>query len=132
MFGHRVFWLGEHGDQLVFVEFLECCHYWKASDEFRDEAEADEIFRFHHLEGFGAVGFVCGCRNRGIESHGAPAESALDDFFETHEGTAADEKNLLGVDLNVFLLWVLASALGWDIADSGFENFEKGLLNAFA
>ena len=132
MLGHRVFRLGENGYQLLFVELFKGGHDGEASDEFRDEAKADEVFRFHHFEGFGAVGLVRSRSNRCIEPHGASTKTALDDFFEAHKGSTADEKNLLGVDLDVFLLRMLATALGWDIADSGFENFEKGLLNAFA
>ena len=55
-----------------------------------------------------------------------------DDLVEPDEGAAADEENLLGVDLDVFLMRMLAAALRRDVAGGAFENFQQRLLHAFA
>ena len=67
-----------------------------------------------------------------MEPEGVAAKPALDQIFEADKGPAADEQDLLGVDLNVFLLRVLASALRRDIADGAFKDLEQRLLDAFA
>src|SRR4030095_15003662 len=60
------------------------------------------------------------------------AEPALDDFFQAHERAAADKEDAAGVDANVFLLWMLASALGRHVADGAFANLQHRLRYALA
>ncbi len=67
-----------------------------------------------------------------MEAEGVAAEAAFDHVFESDEGSAADEEDFLGVDLDVFLLGVFAATLWGDVADGAFEDFEEGLLDAFA
>ena len=43
--------------------------------------------------------------------------------LDTNKRATADEEDSLCVDLDVFLLWVFASTLGWNVADGAFENF---------
>ena len=71
-------------------------------------------------------------QRRAAETHRLIADALLDDFVEADEGAAADEQNLLGVDLDVFLVRMLAAALRRDIAGAAFENFQQRLLHAFA
>ena len=67
-----------------------------------------------------------------METERVAAEAAADDVLEADKCAAYDEEDLLGVDLDVFLLWVFAAALGRDAADCAFENFEERLLHTFA
>src|SRR6185503_15987929 len=62
-----------------------------------------------------------------------PAAGArLDDLLEPVERPAADEEDVLGVDLDVFLLRMLAAALRRHACHRAFENLEQRLLHAFA
>ena len=56
----------------------------------------------------------------------------LHDFIETDKSAATDEQNFFGVDLDVFLVRMLAPALRRDVAGAAFENFQQRLLHAFA
>ena len=69
---------------------------------------------------------------RTAEAHHFLADPFLNDFFKTDESAAANEQNLLRVDLDVFLLRMLASALRRDIAGGAFQNLQQSLLHAFA
>ena len=56
-----------------------------------------------------------------FESRAAKAQHFLADAFlnnliQPDEGAAANEKDFLSVDLNVFLMWVFASALWRNVA----------------
>src|SRR2546426_12845609 len=61
-----------------------------------------------------------------------PAGTRLDDLLEAVERPAADEQNVLGVDLDVLLLRVLAPALGRHARHRPLEDLEERLLHAFA
>ncbi len=60
------------------------------------------------------------------------ADAFLDNLVEPDERTAADKQNLLGVDLNVFLVRMFAAALRRDVASAAFKDFQERLLDAFA
>jgi len=55
-----------------------------------------------------------------------------DDLFETRERTAADEQNVGGIDLQEFLLRMLAPALRRHRGDRAFDQLQKRLLHALA
>ena len=67
-----------------------------------------------------------------MESERVAAKAAADHVFQADERAADDEEDLLGVDLDVFLLRMLAAALRRNVADGAFENLEQRLLHAFA
>ena len=60
------------------------------------------------------------------------ADAFLNDFVESNERAATNEKDLLRIDLDVFLMRMFAAALGRNIAGAAFENFQQRLLHAFA
>jgi hypothetical protein len=100
-------------------------------DELRDHSEAEQIFRLdvpHRLLGERFFDRDVGA----IETHRAFPDALLHDLVQADEGTAADEQNFLGVNLNVFLMRVLPSALRWNIARAAFQDFQQRLLHAFA
>jgi hypothetical protein len=59
------------------------------------------------------------------------ANPLLDDLVEPDKCATTNEKNSFGVDLNVFLVRMLAPALGRNITRAAFQNFQQSLLYAF-
>ncbi len=104
----------------------------QAADEFGDQAEVKQVFGLDLFEDVHRRIVEVFLRGVGVEAEGVAAETALDDVLESDEGAAADEEDLLGVDLDVFLLRMLAAALRRDVADGALEDLEQGLLHAFA
>jgi len=120
----RVFWLGEDGHQLILGQFPKRGNDGQAADEFRNQSKVKEIFRLDFFQNihrrivevlFGSVG---------MESEGVATKSATNHVFQADERAADNEQNFLGVDLDVFLLRVLASSLGRDIANGAFEDLK--------
>ena len=68
----------------------------------------------------------------GSEADGLAPQAPPDDVLQPHEGAAADEQDVGGVDLDVLLLGVLAPALGRNVGDGALEHLEQRLLDAFA
>ena len=68
----------------------------------------------------------------GAEAHGALAQTVGDDGLDAVEGAAADEEDVGGVDLDEFLMRVLASALGRHGGDGALQDLQQGLLHALA
>ena len=66
------------------------------------------------------------------KAHHFLADAFLNDFVEANKCAATDEKNLLSIDLDVFLMRMFAAALGRNIARTALQNFQKRLLHAFA
>ena len=67
-----------------------------------------------------------------IVAHSVCVESLGDLLLDAVERSAADEEDVVRVDLNVVLIGVLASALGGHVDDGAFEQFEHALLYTFA
>src|SRR5262245_32236119 len=65
----------------------------------------------------------------GMKAHRRSAKPALHNLFETDESSAANEKDLLGIDLDVLLVWMFAASLRRHIADGSFKNFQERLLH---
>src|SRR5207249_4499876 len=61
-----------------------------------------------------------------------PAGALLDDFLQPVEGTPADEEDIFRIDLDVFLLRMLAATLGRHARYGPLEDLEERLLHAFA
>ena len=80
----------------------------------------EEVFRldfFQDVHGRIVEVFLGGVR---VETEGVAAEAAADHVFEADERTADDEEDFLGVDLDVFLLGMLAATLRRDVANRAF------------
>ena len=92
--------------------------------------KASKIFRLDMANRFlrqRLLDFEC----RTAETHRFLADSLLYDFVETDKSATADEENLLGIDLDVFLMRMLAAALWRNVAGAALENFQQRLLHAF-
>src|SRR3546814_18152489 len=68
----------------------------------------------------------------GAEADRLVFHAGCNDTLEPGEGAAADEENILGVNLDEFLLRIFEAALRCDIRNRSFDEFQKRLLNAFA
>lgn len=84
-------------------------------DPFAFGVGVDEVFAF-----------VFGARFIGDpEADFGLAESTADDVVEPDECATDDEEDIGGIELDVLLFGVLASALGWDIGNGAFDHFEQ-------
>src|ERR1700722_19899395 len=68
----------------------------------------------------------------GAEAHRLARDAAPDYVVEADERAAADEQDIGGVDLQEFLLRMLAAALGRHRRHRALDYLQKGLLDAFA
>src|SRR2546425_9470876 len=67
-----------------------------------------------------------------MEAKRLVAQPALDNFFQSDKSAATDEKNVRRVNGEEFLMRMFAPALRWNVGDGAFQNFQQGLLYAFA
>ena len=94
---------------------------WETSYQLRNEPVTQQVVRLHlfvwvglHLLDLAAVDVLF------AEADLSPAGTRLDDFLQTVERPAADEQDVLRVDLDILLLRMLAPALGGDRRNSSF------------
>src|SRR5437763_5793979 len=66
------------------------------------------------------------------EPHHFLANPFLNNFIETDECTAANEQNFLGINLDIFLMRMFASALWRNIARAALQDLQQSLLHSFA
>ena len=64
------------------------------------------------------------------EAQALLAHAPLDDLVQAHEGPAADEQDVRGVDLVELLVGVLPSALGRHVRHRPLQDLQQGLLHA--
>src|SRR6185312_6095262 len=103
----------------------------QSSDEFGNHPESEQIFRFYmpnRLFSQCLLNFQCGT----AEPHHLLADAFLNNFIETHERAAANEQNLLGIDLDIFLMRMFASTLWRNIACAALQDLQQSLLHSFA
>ena len=83
------------------------------------------------LERLAGLALVRRC-DMGAKAHRLALHAVADDLFEAGEGAAADEQDVGGVDLQEFLLRMLAPALRRDRGGRAFHQLEQRLLHALA
>ena len=69
---------------------------------------------------------------RGAEADALAPGARADDLLEPGEGAGHDEQHVGGVDLDEFLVRVLAAALRRDRGDRAFQDLQQRLLHALA
>ena len=92
------------------VEIVERRDDRQTADEFRDQAELQQILGFEILEDLAGLALV-GPAHLGAEADRGALPALRDDLLEPGKRAAADEQDVGGVDLQEFLLRVLAAAL---------------------
>src|SRR5687768_813303 len=120
----------ENPDQRLLVERLERNRNGQTADQLGDQPVAKQVVRLDLREHL--------CRSRRlilpsgqvVESDLPPAGASLDDLLETVERSAADEQDVLRVELDVLLLRMLASTLRRDRRNCSLDDLEERLLYA--
>ena len=90
----RVLRLGQDLDQRVLVELIERRDHRQAADQFRDQAELDQIFGLHVVEHVAAVRPRVDVAHLGGEADAALLGAVQDDLLEAGERAAADEQDV--------------------------------------
>src|SRR5262249_21389521 len=127
----RVLGLGENELEGRLVEVLERGHDGQSTDEFRDQAIFQQVLRLDLTENFTSA-TVFRRNYVGAEADRGRPPAGGNDLLEPIEGAAAYEQDVGGVDLQEFLLRMLASALRRHRRDGTFHDLEQGLLHALA
>src|SRR5262249_51765045 len=121
----------EDGDQIFFGQIVERRDDRQATDELRDQAVFDEIFRFDLLEHLADWLLLFGLDRR-AEADAALADAPSDQMIEADERAAADEEDVRGVDLHILLLRIFLRSARSDAALRALEDLQEALLHAFA
>ena len=106
----RVLRLGQDLDQRILVEVLQRREHRQAADEFRDQAELQQVLRLDLAEDLAGAA-VLRRIDLGAEADRGRRAAVGDDLVQAGEGAAADEQDVGRVDLQELLLRMLAAAL---------------------
>src|SRR5690349_21100961 len=132
LLGDRVLGLSQDLDQRRFVELFERRDNRQTTDELGNQTELDQVFRLHVGKQLGNLRVAALAAYFGIEADADRFRALLNDFLQPRECAADDEKNIARVDLQEFLLRMLAPALRRYRRDGAFNEFQERLLHAFA
>src|SRR3989440_5278919 len=132
LLGERVLRLGEDRDQGLLIELIEGGHHRQTPDELRDQAVLDQVLGLDVVEQIAPVRAVIDVAHLGGEADTALLRPVENDLLEAREGAAANEQDIAGVDLQEFLLRVLAAALRRDRRDRALDELQQRLLHALA
>src|SRR5260370_29642689 len=127
----RVLRLRENPVERKLVKIRKGGQHGEPPDDLGDEAVLQQILRRNLAEDFAGAA-VIGRDDLGAEADRARQAARRDDLPEPGEGDATYEKNIGGVDLQEFLLRVLAPTLRWHRSDSSFHDLQQRLLNALS
>src|SRR6516162_3210493 len=123
--------MGENKLERGLVEIFERSHDGQSADEFRDQAIFQKVLRLDLAENFASLA-VLRRQDLGAKANRGRSPARGDDLLEPIEGTSAHEQDVSRVDLQEFLLRMLASALRRHRRDGALHDLEQGLLNALA
>src|SRR5690606_8402485 len=132
LLGERVTRLGQDLDQRILGQLLERRDYRQTTDELRNQAVLDQVFRLHVLEYLTQVAAVVLALHFRRETDAALFRTRTDNLVETGKGTATDEQDVGGVHLQELLLRMLAPALRRHGSHRSLDQFKQRLLHAFA
>ena len=127
----RVLRLGEDALERRLVEIFQRRDHRKPADEFRDQAVFQQILGLDLAEDFALLA-IFRRQHLGAEADRGGTAARGDDLFQAGESAAADEQDVGGVDLQEFLLRMLAAALRRHAGDGAFHDLEQRLLHALA
>src|SRR2546426_984611 len=133
LLGERVLAVDEDADQGVLVQRVERYGDREPAHQLGDEPVAQQVVGLDVDEG--VLLELLGLAPRELllgEADLPPPGARLDDLFEAVEGAAADEQDVLRIDLDVLLLRMLAATLGRHARHRALEDLEERLLHPFA
>src|SRR5580692_2967415 len=127
----RVLGLGQDELERGLVEILKRRDDRKAADEFRDQAVLEQVLRLDVAEDLALLS-ILGRDDLGAEADRAWPAARRNNLLEASEGAATDEQDAGGVDLQEFLLRMLAATLRRHTRHRAFHDLEQRLLHALA
>src|ERR1700728_2664049 len=131
LFDKRVLWFRQDLLQGVLVEILEGRDDGQTADEFGNEAEFQQIFRLNLAEHL-ACASVVRRLNLGRKADRGALAARRNDSLEAGKSPTANEQDIGRVNLQKFLLGMLASALRGDTRNRTLHDLEQRLLHALA
>src|SRR5580704_1414396 len=127
---NRVPGLRQNLDERRLVKFVQRAHDRQPADELRNQPVLDQILGLHVLdEGARLLDLAL---HVGLEAERLLAHAPRNLLVEADERAAADEQDVGGVDLEEFLVGVLAPTLRRDVRHRAFQDLQEGLLDALA
>ena len=123
-----VFRLRQDLDEILLAEAVKRCNDGQTADQLGNDAEFQQIVRLNELEELAHVA-VSLALDRRVKADGRLVGALLDDLVQSVKRTAADEQNVRCVDLDEFLLGVLAPALRRNVRDRTLKDLQKRLLH---
>ena len=105
-----VFGLSEDLHHLIPVQRLQRGDDGHTAYQLGDDAELQQVLRLDLLHQLAHVALLLAL-DLSAKAQRALIQAALDDLIDAVKGAAADEQNVLGVDLDKFLVGVLPAAL---------------------
>ena len=118
-------------DQRLDIEILQRRDHRQAADELGDQAEFQQILGLALAQHFADAALV-GRATLAPKPIDLPSQAVADDLLEARERAAADEQDVGRVDLQEFLLRMLAPALRRHRGGGAFHQLEQRLLDALA
>src|SRR5690606_1277277 len=106
------------------------CDHWKTPNKLWNQAELQQIFRFHAPQDLPGVALVRPLYIR-TKTNGLGPTTAGDDLLQPGKGTTADEEDICRVDLEELLLGMFPAALGRHRGDGPLHDLQQSLLHAF-
>src|SRR5581483_1987401 len=113
------------------IEILQRRYDRKASDEFWDQAILQQVLGLDIAEDLALLA-VLRRHDLGAEADRGRTPARRNNLLETGESAAADEQNIRGVDLQEFLLRMLAAALRRHARDRALHDLKQRLLHTLA
>src|SRR5450432_4260649 len=110
----RVLRFGEDPDQRRFVEFFQRGHDRQTPDKFGNQTKLDQILGLdirQYLADICVLGLAADFRRK---ANPGGFGALLDDLFQAGKRATADEKYIFCINLQEFLLRMLAPALRWN------------------
>ena len=128
LLNQRVFRRCKDRHQCVFVQIFECCQNGQTANEFRDQAELQQVFWLQIGKDFTDTTFII-VPHVGAKAHGRAFAPCCDDFIQTRKSTAANEQDVGRIHLQEFLLRMLAPTLWRNGGHGAFHQLQQRLLN---
>src|SRR5450755_1745136 len=128
----RVLGLDQNLDQGSVVELFQRRDDRQAADELGNQAELDQILGLGLAQEKAQVLAIVRAQYLGAEADPRLRGALADDLFQAVERSAADKEDVGGVNLDEFLVRMLAAALWRNRRDRALDQLQKRLLNSLS
>ena len=107
----RIFRLGQNLNQGVFIKVFKRRHNWQTANKFRDQTKFDQVFGLKFGKKFTNFAVIW-IADISTKTNTSTRMATGDQLVETGKGSATNEQNIGGINLQKFLLGVLAPPCG--------------------